>query len=359
MVSRILGFGLFFLVFFIIYFGAHLYIFLRLGNFLQIKKTFWFYLTLIILALSFPLMNFITRTINNSLSRTLYSISAVWFGALFLLLCSLLIYEIIRLFVKTNSKIAGIVILIFVAIIVIYAIINALFITTKYVEIPMPNLDKELTIVQLSDLHLGTIHNSKYLQNIVDKTNTLNPNIVMITGDLADGGGVLTDETFSPLNNIKAKTFFTIGNHDQMDGLDKILGLLNKTKVQVLRNELTEYDGIQIIGIDNPEGFQKQNNALDSIKINRTKPSVLMYHPPFNIDKANSLGINLQLSGHTHNGQIMPFNYLERLVFSKYMSGLYNYNGTYLYVSSGTGTWGPPLRLGTRSEISVIKLVKK
>jgi len=96
-------------------------------------------------------------------------------------------------------------------------------------------------------------------------------------------------------------------------------------------------------------------NVLSSLKIDMEKPSIMLYHLPREIKTVAKAGIGLQLSGHTHAGQMFPFNYLVRLMF-KYMHGIYKYDGTYLHVSSGTGTWGPPMRLGSRCEITVIIL---
>jgi len=359
MVSRVLGMILFILVFVFVYFGMHFYVFFRLSKFLAIEKNWIFYSVVVFLVLSFPLMSFLERAVNNKISQVFYTISAVWLGTLFFLFLLTLIYDFSRLFRETNSKTFGILILVIAFILVFYSLINAMFINIKTVEIPVSNLEKEIKIVQISDAHVGTIHRLGYLQKIVDKTNKLGPDIVMITGDLFDGGAALSEDIISPLNNFKAKTFFTIGNHEQYEGVENVIKLLNKTKIQVLRNEITEYDGIQIIGADNPEQFfSGTNNFLDSVIINKSKPSVLMYHPPQDLKKTSKAGINLQLSGHTHNGQIAPFNFVVDSFFS-HINGLYNYNGTFLYVSPGTGTWGPPFRLGSRSEITVIKLVKK
>ncbi|MCX6707718.1 MAG: metallophosphoesterase, partial [Candidatus Woesearchaeota archaeon] len=217
---------------------------------------------------------------------------------------------------------------------------------------------KELRIVQLSDVHLGTIHNKEYLSRIVDKTNKLNPDIVLITGDLFDGGSMLKDDFILPLNGLKAKSFFSMGNHEQYEGIEDVTRILNETNVTILRNEVQKYKGVQIIGIDNPPNeFGGKNDVIQSIKFNKSQPSILMYHPPKSLEEAQQAGVNLQLSGHTHDGQIFPFTLLSMIVYPR-VHGLYDYIGTYMYVSPGTGTWGPPLRVGSNSEITLINLVK-
>jgi hypothetical protein len=115
--------------------------------------------------------------------------------------------------------------------------------------------------------------------------------------------------------------------------------------------------GLQVVGVDYPEKEgQKDNPVLKDIRIDSTKPSVLLYHTPAGLDDAVEAGIDLQLSGHTHNGQIFPFNYLAKLFYPK-IKGLYRIKNMSLYVSPGTGTWGPPMRLGSNNEITLLNLV--
>ncbi len=358
MASRIWGFVVFFAVFILGYFAMNWYVFTRIGGLLEVQATFWFYFVLIAMTLLFPLLSILERFVDGPIIRVIYTGSAVWLGTLFLLLCSLGIYEIVRLFAKIDTKTTGIIILAVVSLLAVFSIVNALFINVKTVDVKIPNLKRNVKIVQLSDIHVGTIHNSEYLSKVVEKTNALRPDIVMITGDLADGSGILTQKGIAPLNKLKAKTFFTMGNHEIYEGIDNVTKLLSKTNLKILRNELVDYNGIQIIGIDNPNQMTGESFSISSIKINKTKPSVLMYHPPSKLNEANRAGVNLQLSGHTHDGQIWPFNYIVQIFFPK-IKGLYNYKGTYLYVSPGTGTWGPPFRLGSRSEITLLKLSAK
>ena len=127
------------------------------------------------------------------------------------------------------------------------------------------------------------------------------------------------------------------------------------TKLRILRNELVVFNQIQVIGVEYSFEHDHLKNTLKRLKINYDTPSILLYHIPKGLKEANEVGIDLQLSGHTHNGQIMPFNFLVKLMFP-YINGLYEYKGTKLYVSPGTGTWGPPMRIGSNCEITLIKL---
>ncbi|MBW2965099.1 metallophosphoesterase [Candidatus Woesearchaeota archaeon] len=357
--NRIVAFALFFIFFFVVYFGMHFYVFVRLSNYLQITRNLWFYLVLFVLASGFPLASFLERTVNGQLTRMFYALSATWLGAVFLLFMSLLVYEVIRRVTATNDKIGGFVVILLVLVLLFYGIINAMLIRVNHVEVPIDGLDEPVKIVQLSDIHLGTIHNSDYMTRIVGKVNAIKPDIVMITGDFFDSSARIDAHTVAPLNSIKAKTFFSLGNHEIYEGVDDVMRIMNTTSVKTLRNEVVKYKGLQIVGVDNPDReFLKGNSTLSGMKLNRSMPTVLMFHPPQGLDDSVAAGIDLQLSGHTHNGQIFPFNLVVMAFFPR-IRGLYEYNGMHLYVSPGTGTWGPPMRIGSRSEITVLNLVNK
>jgi len=357
--NKILAFIIFFGIFLTIFLGAHIYVFLRLSNLLNIKRTIWLYLIIALLALSFPLAAILERVVHNLFARIFYMAASIWIGTIFFLLVITLLHHAISLFTKTNTRTAGIVILILTAILVIYSTINALFIGIDRVEVPIKNLDSEIKIVHISDAHIGPINRAGYLSKVVGKTNSLNPDIVLITGDLADGMNSFTEDAVQPLNDIKAPVYFTTGNHEQYAGIEKVENILKTTKIKILSNELITEKGIQIIGIDSSMEMSGDHlkETLKTILINKTKPSILMYHLPSEFEAASEAGINLQLSGHLHRGQIFPFTIFSRMFFKR-IYGLYQYNNSYMYVSSGSGTWGPPMRLGSRSQITLITLKK-
>lgn len=356
--SRIVPIAIFAIVFITIYFGLHLYAVFRIGGFFGIKRSFWLYIIAACLALAFIGTSMLERYFNGPVTKLVYSISASWIGLIFMLVSLLLVYEILSIFITFQPKVMGIILLSLVSLLTLYGIVNAQFIAVKEIQVPVQNLEKELSIVQLSDIHLGTVHKAAYMQKIVGMTNSLEPDMVLITGDLLDVSGKLPRTSIAPLNGLKAKAFFSIGNHEKYAGIDEVMKMMAETKVKVLRNEVVDYKGIQVIGVDNPEkDFQKANPVLGTIKIDKSKPSVLMYHVPFGLDDAVSAGITLQLSGHTHSGQVTPFDLIDSFIY-KFIYGLHNYKGMYVYVTSGTGTWGPPMRVGSRSEIVLIRLVK-
>jgi predicted MPP superfamily phosphohydrolase len=145
------------------------------------------------------------------------------------------------------------------------------------------------------------------------------------------------------------------GNHERYEGIELVVDALKGTGVRVLRDEVVNTHGIQLVGVDDPGDFPRKNHVLARLNISDGKPSVLMQHTPGAVKDAQGAGIDLMLSGHTHNGQIIPFNYIVKLFFP-YIQGLYRIGEMHLYVSPGTGTWGPPMRLGSRSEITLLRL---
>ncbi len=354
-----LMFGLFLGAFLIFYLGLHYYVFSRIYSLFKLKRKWSFYLLIFGLASSFIVASIFDHWLDGWFFRIIYILAAIWVGIVFVAFWILLIQHLSSLCWKSNSKISGYVVVGIVAIIILYGGINTFVFNLKEVTIPLPNLEQELRVVQLSDVHLGTVLQEHYLEKIVEKTNSLDPDVVLITGDLFDGSRELSDEDLKPLNELQAPVYFVTGNHDVYYGLDLMTSQLTKTKVKVLRNQVENLLGIQIIGVDNPPEGQELGSShtpLSNLSWDVHKPTVLMYHMPSNLEEASARGINLQLSGHTHHGQIFPFTLLSKIFFPM-NAGLFQEGNTTLYVSEGTGTWGPPLRIGTRSEITLIKLV--
>jgi uncharacterized protein len=358
-----MSFLLFFSAFFLLYLGIHYYVFYRLAGMLSLQRKLAFYLLIIVFALTFPLASVLEHYVTNWITSIFYYIAASWFGAVMMAFCCLIIYELVRFFWKPDPKLAVFVLIGVVLMIVIYGLINAQLLHVKEIELPIQKLTAERTVVQLSDIHLGTIHGSGYLERIAKKVNSIDPDMVLITGDLLDGSGTLSNLDISPLNDIKAKTFFVTGNHERYIGIEMAKRLLNTTTVTVLSDQATSYRGIQLIGLDDPTWEftpplkeQAIKAMIEKIPRNKTQPTILLFHRPIGLEDAQSLGISLMLSGHTHDGQMIPVDFITKLFFPR-NHGLYTYEGTFLYVSPGTGTWGPPMRTASMNEITVFHLV--
>ncbi len=337
--------------------GLHYWLLNNIYSYLNFNTSFLLF-KIILFGILFPLSTVLYNSFDSKFTRTLYWISAIWIGFVIILSSLVLIIKLIELFVfiPVNIKVA---ILAVGLVRSIYGIFTAKNIRLKTVDVTSDKLKKNLSLVHLSDLHLGAIYGQNRLQKIVNTTNSLKPDFVVITGDLLDGTGKYDDSNLvKPLNDLKVPAYFIFGNHDFYSGENKVLKLLKTTKVKILRSQVTDFKGINIIGIDDSEKKNQAPNELKKIKFNKKKYSILLYHRPKGLKKSSEQGIDLILSGHTHGGQIFPLTKLSGL-FNEYSKGLHYYKNTAIIVSQGVDTWGPPMRVGSESQIIQINLQTK
>jgi predicted MPP superfamily phosphohydrolase len=237
----------------------------------------------------------------------------------------------------------------------------------RQVQVPMRGLPADLegfTIVQLSDLHLGDLTSSKRLRRIVERVNALQPDLICVTGDALDGD-ISHDGVYGEiLGSLRARhgVVAVTGNHEFYAGIEKFLKLAKFCHWRVLRNQSWIIEGkMAIIGLeeDSAERFKLPGPDLETAlrDVPADLPKVLLYHQPTGFPEAVRRGIDLQLSGHTHAGQIPPMDLLVWLIY-KYPAGFYRLGQSHIYTTSGTGTWGPPMRFLSRSEIVKLTLVR-
>lgn len=301
------------------------------------------------------------------LGHTIYRISALTIGVYLFMVFSFLIADGIYLFVKLPPSTFGFIGFGLTLIISVLSYWNASNIRITPINIPMQGLNQEVKAVHLTDIHIGHFRTNGFLQNLIDKTNTQNPDVIFLTGDYLDSKYALNKKYFEPLKQLKAPIYFVDGNHDHATDNDSIVALMRSVDVKVLENEVAHLNGLQIVGLnymladrnsldmhasgDNPT----IDETLPRLDIDREKATVLLHHAPNGIKYANKYGIDLYLAGHTHAGQIFPFNFFADMMF-EYNRGLHNFKGTNVYVSEGVGTFGPPFRIGTKSEIISLTL---
>ncbi len=363
-----LYFLIFILIFSLVYLGIHYYVYSRIVAGLSISVCARSYLRIffLIAALSFVLGEFLSRYI--SVYPVVY-LGNVWFGIISIALSIFIVKDILgllRCFATRNDKLLTYSAIILVILLSGYALYNAAQKPKlREVKITHRKITKELsgfTIIQLSDLHLSVLKSAQWLGSIVDRVNGLNPDLIVITGDLMDSESKGTGEICEALKNLKAKygVFGITGNHEYYFGIDKFMEIAKKSNINILRNDkITIANDIELIGIDDDTGKQYQETGSDLKKIMQNcdfkKMIILLAHSPVGFGTAVDLGIDLQLSGHTHRGQIPPMNFLVYLYY-KYPYGLYKKSSSYIYTTSGTGTWAIPMRLFSRSEIVKITL---
>ena len=231
----------------------------------------------------------------------------------------------------------------------------------------MRGLDKPVRILHLSDIHLGIFRGRGWLAKIVEHGTSVRPDMVVITGDIMDSRVRLKDRPFDILKKFKVPVYFVFGNHDAMVGKEAIAKQLEAAGVQVLRNRVVRTQGIQLIGLEHmrPDrnSFDMHTNGtgtiksiLSKMKIDGKTPSVLLQHGPGGVRYMSEKGIGLMLAGHTHGGQLFPFTMVASLIFP-YNQGEHRYKNTRIHISRGVGTFGPPMRVGTDQEITLIRLV--
>ena len=231
------------------------------------------------------------------------------------------------------------------------------------------------TIVQLSDVHVGPTIGLDFIEQLVATTNALSPDLVVITGDLVDGSVQELGALVAPLAKLRARdgVYFVTGNHEYYSGADSWIKQLKALGVRVLRNERVAIRAASHDGSQNGEGFDLagvddwtahtfgNGHGMDLDRAlsgrDQERVLVLLAHQPKAIFQAARAGVDLQLSGHTHGGQLFPFNFLVRLQ-QPYVDGLHAHGDTLIYVSRGTGYWGPPMRVGAPAEVTHLELVR-
>lgn len=227
------------------------------------------------------------------------------------------------------------------------------------VSIKLKNLKTPLKIALISDIHIGEVLQKEFLQNLVNIINEQKPDIVTIIGDLVDTNVFGIGGNLDPLKELKAPTFFVLGNHEYYHGAGAIMDKISSLGVKVLKNENTQIFGINLAGVYDMAGFRFDEYLPDLsmalIGIDENLPTILLSHQPKFI-KTMQKDVDLVLCGHTHGGQIFPFHILVKMD-QGYLYGLYKHNDKMqVYVSSGAGFWGPAVRIFAPSEIAILNL---
>jgi hypothetical protein len=237
------------------------------------------------------------------------------------------------------------------------------------VEVKLPKLPRALdgfSIVQLSDLHTGMTIDREFVQRVVDRANALSPDLVALTGDLVDGPVESLRDEIAPLASLRAKhgVFAITGNHEYYAGADEWIAAISQLGVRYLRNERVAIgDGdatFDLAGVDDYSADRWKGHGEDLPRAlagrDPSRALVLLAHQPRQVRRAAKHGVDLQLSGHTHGGQIWPWHYLVRLQQGGLLAGRYDIDGTQLYVTRGCGYWGPPVRVFAPLEITRVIL---
>ncbi|OWT33385.1 hypothetical protein BGI41_02635 [Methanobrevibacter sp. 87.7] len=316
---------------------------------------------------------------SRSITRFLMEVSELWKWASLMYLLEIFIIFLINLVIKVPVFLIYIMYFI-VPVIGVIGYYKANRIVIKYHDLNiMPNeVDTNTVLIHISDLHIGSLHGKPMLRYLSRKLNKLAEKlriegadniIVIISGDLSDGTCPVEEDAFEPLSEVRVPIIFTPGNHDYYQNIDDVESAARNAGITVLDNDNLNLRniGLNIIGLSYPyddNDFLEGNMDVSTIPIIKNETNVLIFHIPEGFEYFSRLGVNLQLSGHTHGGQFYPANVLVR-AFYPFLKGIFSielpsvfgrFNNSHLSVTNGVGTMGPPIRIGTDSEIIVLRL---
>lgn len=308
----------------------------------------------------------------STVSHIISNITNITIGVMMFTVCTMLVLDLVNIFVKFQPAVWGYIALSLTALVSGYSLWNASNTRVYEVDITLPNLTKPMRIAHISDTHFGHYWGERKARELVDMVKKASVDAVVITGDMFDGRIRLNNDVIKPFTELDVPIYFSEGNHDSYSGSQDIKRLLEQNGIIVLENEKVELNGLQIIGldyltqdnesVDNFHGSQSNQTIkgiLPTLDIDPSRASILLHHNPVGAKYAAQNGVNLYLAGHTHAGQLFPATLVAEMMF-EYNKGLYRYDdNTQVYVSQGTGTFGPPMRLGTHSELTIINLIEK
>jgi uncharacterized protein len=212
--------------------------------------------------------------------------------------------------------------------------------------------------VLLSDLHLGAVNGLRFSRRVVARIAALHPDIVFLPGDLFDGTKVDCDFVLTPFKQLAAPlgVYFSTGNHEEFSDPTHYIEAITRAGVRVLSNEKVTIDGLHVAGVTYglTHSPMQLRAALEAMRIGSGQAGILLNHVPTRLPLVEAAGFTLQLSGHTHLGQVVPFNWLTQRIFGAFTYGLHPFGFLQVCTSCGAGTWGPPMRVGSSPEIVVL-----
>jgi predicted MPP superfamily phosphohydrolase len=330
-------------------------------------RPLWIKLMVGFLSVSFVAASVLAYRYTNAALRVFYRAAAVWMGLVSFLLVaavsSWIIFGVARL-AGTDVNFHRTVEVLFAAAVVagLYGVFNASWTRITRTTVQLANLPaawRGRKAALISDLHLGHVRNGSFLRRMVRKILREEPDAIFIAGDLFDGTAIDAQRAAEPLRELVAPqgVYFVAGNHEQFGDDSKYLGAIAATGVRVLSNEKVEVDGLQIIGVPfrNAARDGQLASVLHGVSVDRNRASILLTHAPDRPQIAEAAGVSLQLSGHTHVGQFVPWSWMARRIYRQFVYGLSRIGKMQVFTSSGAGTWGPPLRLGSNPEIVMLE----
>ncbi len=349
-----------------------------LNNILELSVSNYIILAIVlILAVSRLTSMTIEKNKTHKITQYLVEFDGIWLWASFMYLFEIIILYIIEQFITIPLSLRIIIVLLIPLLGIIgYYIAHNIYIKgyEVYLNEKAQTPSKPITIIQISDLHIGSMRREKTIKRVVKTINKIalekekeNTKVItIIAGDIADGSCPVTPDMFMTFKEATMPVLFTPGNHDYYQGIDNVKTALENAGITILDNDNIVYDkeNINIIGVKFSFNESEQDNEQYQLPIKQDKNNIVIYHAPFYWDEFSKMGVDLELSGHTHGGQFYPATWFTKRMF-KYNRGLFNrqvtqQDGTkmnsYLSVTDGIGSFAAPIRLGTHSEVVVLNI---
>jgi uncharacterized protein len=332
--------------------------------------TFGLKVALVLLSLVFMASALLSFRFSNWMVALLYQVAAVWLGLLNFLFVGACVAWVIDLGLRfalpgsAHLEMRPALAIFFSAaavVVAMYGILNARFIRIRRVPVTLDRLPESWrgrTALLISDIHLGNINGIRFARRITALAQRLAPDVIFIPGDLFDGTKAEPEKIAEPFFSLAPPfgVFFVSGNHEEFGGTTHYSEALRQHGFRVLDSEHVLVDGLQIAGVPYEVSNypMRLRHILSGFNLQEGAASILLQHVPTRLPIVEKAGVSLQLSGHTHGGQVFPFSWITRRAFGKFTYGLQRFGTLQVITSSGAGTWGPPMRVGTHPEIVLI-----
>lgn len=367
---KYIGIILFLIVIIALIAGAIIYLSNRCALFFPaIPKKVWESGFVVLFVVAFLCMT-VFATTANPVGKGVFIFGGIAISLFLFLLFSVAITDLFNLIFKLSLQMRGLLSISLASLLTIYGVWNAYTIKVKEITIPIKGLPQEIRAIHITDVHLGNLRGKREVDKIVRKIKELNPDVVFNTGDMFDSKAHFGEgkDVLSTFRTMDIPHYFVYGNHDEHVGTEEVIRQMKNANATVLLNEVTNFGELQIIGLNNmlPDhnsfdmhataDSETIEDALNRMEIKENHPTIVLHHRPDGVKYMESKGADLLLAGHTHAGQIFPFTFIAKLMFG-YNRGLYQYETMNIHVSEGTGTIFAPVRFGTSSEMTLIRLV--
>ncbi len=308
-------------------------------------------------------------TVASPMGKAVFIVGGISISIFIFFLLSVVLVDILNFIFHFKSPIRGMLSVGLALLLTAYGLWNAYTIKIKEITIPVKGLTHEIRAVHITDVHLGNFRGKREADKIVRKIKELNPDVVFNTGDMFDSKAHFSanEDVLAAFRTLNMPHYFVYGNHDQHVGVEEVIKQLRGANATVLLNEVAYFRELQIIGLNNmladrqtfymhtAEDSETIEDVLNGLEIKKDHPTIVLHHRPDGVKYMQEKDADLLLAGHTHAGQIFPFTFIAKLIFG-YNRGIYSYETMDIYVSEGSGTIFAPVRLGTRSEVTLITL---